>query len=184
MVTPREVKARVAEDPKKAFRTLAPELSRAARKKDPALADQIVGALARHGDTLPAAWRKLLVEMADEPTLASSAAVGLAQVPPHRSMVPPMIRRLEAKLDDEIALAVLAKCADERAVEILIRLLEAPKVAHWDLMLMACSTCGMPELIPALTRWLQRAKKQGVSPKWDGFAEGKQVLAELRHNAR
>jgi hypothetical protein len=188
----RNVRALVDADPKKAFRTLAPKLSKAARTKNPALAEKIVLALARHGDTLPVTWRKLLIEMADEAPLALSAAVGLAQVKPHRSMVPPMVRRVAAKLDacaaadtgrswdDEIGLAVLAKCADRRAAGVLVRLLEAPKVAHWDLMLEACMRSGAPELIPPINAWLARAKKRGVSAKWDGFGEGRRVVRELR----
>jgi len=116
-------------------------------------------------------------------------------VRPHRSMVPAMIRRVEARLDacaagddgrswdDEIGLAVLAKCADRRAAPVLVRLLAAPRVAHWDLLLAACLRCAAPELIPALTRWLAAAKKRGVSPGWDGFAEGKQVLRALKRGA-
>ena len=188
------VKALVDADPGKAFRRLAPKLSKAARKKNPAQAKEIVDALARHGDTLPAAWRALLVQMADEGPLALSAAVGLAQAKPHRSMVPPMVRRVTAKLeacaaagetfdrswDDEIGLAVLAKCADARAAAVLQRLLEAPQVAHWDLLLEACARSGAPSLIPAVAGWLLRAKRRGVSARWDGFVEGRRVLRGLK----
>lgn len=189
---PTRISALIEADPKQALRALAPKLTRAARKKDPAAAEAIIAALARHGDTLPAGWRKLLVELADEPPFALTAAVGLAQVKPHRSLVPPMIRRIEARLeaseaddrgrssDDEIGLAVLAKCADRRAAPVLARLLAAPKVAHWDLMLEACTRTGAPELIPAVRRWLTAAKKKGVSPRWDGFAEGKRAIEALK----
>ncbi len=178
-------------DPK-AFRALLPKLTKAARAKNPAAAKKILESLARHGDTLPVEWRKLLVELTDEPELALTAAVGLAQVKPHRSMVMPMVRRIAAKLDacaatkdfahswdDEIALAVLAKCADERAAAVLIALLEAPKVAHWDLLLAACVQADAPELAPAIRAWLRRAKKNGVSPKWDGYSEGHHAVQEL-----
>ena len=196
MVRPPNVKALVERNPNQAFATLAPKLSKAARTENPAVAEEIVAALARHGDTLPAAWRKLLVEMADEKPLALSAAVGLAQVKPHPSMVPAMIRRVAAKFDrcaaakddlgrswdDEIGLAVLAKCADPRAAAVLERLLVAPRVAHWDLLLEACAVSGSTQLIPALTRWLATAKRKGVDPKWDGFVEGRRVLKDLKSN--
>lgn len=145
--------------------------------------------LARHGDTLPTAWRERLVELADEPAFAEDAAVGLAQVKPHRSMVPPMVRRLTARLDaadpfrssdDEIALAVLAKCADARATDVLVRLLEAPRVAHWDLMLEACVRTKSKAMVPAIRAWLRRAKQNGATPKWDGFVEGRGAIDRLR----
>ncbi len=193
MPTPRALEA----DPLKAFRALAPKLSKLARKKNPAAAQKVIASLARHGDTLPAAWRKLLVELADEAQLADIAAVGLAQVEPHRTMVPPMVRRIAAKLDacesaqstdrswdDEIGLAVLAKCADPRAAGVLARLLAAPKVAHWDLMLEACLRSRARALAPAIQRWLAAAKKRGVSVKWDGYAEGRRVIRELRRQVR
>ncbi len=193
MIRTRQVKALVEKSPKRAFRTLAPQLASAARTKDPALAEEIIRALARHGDTLPTAWRMMLVALADEPPFALCAAVGLAQVKPHRSMVPSMIRRVEAKLDacasadfghswdDEIALAVLAKCADKRAAVVFERLLEAPKVAHWDLLLQACAKSGAWTLIPAILRWLANAKAEGVTSTWEGFSEGNQVIERLQY---
>lgn len=196
MVRPRGMKALIEENPAQALRALAPKLSKAARRKDPAAAEGIVAALARHGDALPATWRKLLVELADEAAFSLTAAVGLAQVKPHRSIVPPMIRRVAAKLDacaaagadcswdDEIGLAVLAKCADERAAPVLERLLAAPRVAHWDLMLEACMRSGAAELIPAIRRWLSAARRRGVPPTWDGFGEAKRVLEVLRDPSR
>lgn len=189
MPTPRALEA----DPRKAFRAQASKLAKRARTKKPAAAQKLVAQLARHGDTLPAAWRKLLVEMADEAPLADIAAVGLAQVAPHRTMVPPMVRRIAAKLarceaaqstdrswDDEIGLAVLAKCADRRAAAVLTRLLAAPKIAHWDLMLEACVRSRAKPLARAITQWLAEQKKRGVSLKWDGYAEGRRAIRELR----
>lgn len=186
------VKSLVAHDPKKAFGALAARLSALERRKNPAFANRILGALARHGDTLPLAWRTLLLQLVDEPAFALNAAVALAQVKPHRSIVPPMIRRVAARLeetsgrssDDELGLAVLARCADARATDVLIRLLEAPNVAHWDLMLMACARCGSPRLRRPLTRWLQLARARGVGRSWEGFEDGKATLQALKQRQR
>jgi len=178
-VRPELLSARAMRDPLKAWRAAAAALTKAERTKRPAAARKVLQKFAKHGDTLPARWRAQLVELADEPQFATDAAVGLAQVKPHRSMVMPMVRRLEARLEDELALVVLAKCADKRAAAVLTRLLEAPRGPHWDLMLMACVQTRSKTLVRPIRAWLRRARKDGVSKKWDGYEEGRQAIAAL-----
>lgn len=192
-----ELEALVATNALAAWKSVGIALEKKWTPKQTETWQTIIKAFAPHAAKLPA-YRRALAGLVGNRELRLDAIFAMKRAP-HADYIPALVADHEASLqrtrdvyaefgenfghawDDSDVLEILSKVCDARAVPVLDALLvQATKVAYWNLLLDACVASRSPTLIPGLRVWLAKAGNS----KWEGIAAGKRAIAALEAIAK